>query len=136
MKLAKFVCRLVFVVAAVIAFLSVAFLLADHFAGPDPDRGDRAMNMLVVSCVICALAVVVNAWIEERENPVDDVVKRTALRYVVEKEMGTRQEFLSLYGVFVYEYFLDEGYIHQLLKSKENRWEVTMRGKLEKQSFD
>ena len=85
---------------------------------------------------ICALAVVVNAWIEERETPVDDVVKRTALRYVVEKEMGTRQEFLSLYGVFVYEYFLDEGYIHQLLKSKENRWEVTMRGKLEKQSFD
>ena len=55
---------------------------------------------------------------------------------MVEKEAGSRQEFLSLYGVFVYEYFLDEGYIHQLLKSKENRWEVTMRGKLEKQSFD
>ena len=76
MSLAKFVCRLFFVVAAVIVVCSMAFLLADHFAGPDPERGDRAMNMLVVSYVICVFAVVANAWIEENENPVNIAVKR------------------------------------------------------------
>ncbi len=136
MSLAKFVCRLVLVVAAVIAFLSVAFLLADHFAGPDPDRGDRAMNMLVFSCAVCAIAVLANAWIEENENPVNIAVKKAALDYVVEKEAGSRQEFLSLYGVVVYEDFVQEGYIHQLLGNKNNRWEVTEHGKLEKQSLE
>lgn len=136
MKLAKFVCRLLFVVAVVIAVCSTAFLLADHFAGSNPERGDRAMNMLVISCVVCALVVLANAWIEEKENPVNVAVKKAALDYVVEKEAGYRQEFLSLYGVVVYEHFVQEGYIHQLLGNKNNRWEVTEHGKLEKQSLE
>lgn len=136
MNLAKFVCRLFFVVAVVIAVCSTAFLLADNFDGSDPERGDRAMNMLVISCVVCALVVLANAWIEEKENPVNVAVKKAALGYAVEKESGSRQEFLSLYGVVVYEHFVQEGYIHQLLGNKNNRWEVTEHGKLEKQSLE
>ena len=136
MKLAKFVCRLFFVIAAIVAVCSVAFLLADNFAGPDPERAERAMSVMIVSCLVCAFAVLANDWIEGKESPISVAVKRAALRYVVEKEAGTRQEFLSLYGAIVYEYFLQEGYIHQLFGNKVNRWEVTEHGKLEKQSLE
>ena len=95
-----------------------------------------AMNMLVISCAVCAIAVLANDWIEEKENPVNIAVKKAALGYAVEKEAGSRQEFLSLYGVVVYEHFVQEGYIHQLLGNKNNRWEVTEHGKLEKQSLE
>jgi hypothetical protein len=88
--------------------------------------------VFVFGSVMIALLYALKNRLEEAKNPLSVKNLKEPFLYIYENRVGTKKDFVEKFGENVYEYFLENTYIHQLAEFNEEKgdycWESTKLG--------
>ncbi len=95
----------------------------------------EAFNVAYFYFLSLVLFVPLYIWrnrVAEKNNPLSIRNLKEPFFYIYENRGGTKDEFVAMFGLDVYEYFLRNTYIHQLSEYNKEKgdycWETTKLG--------
>ena len=126
MKKQKIICKTLQIGVCVACFITFAIFVWSFF-----NKTVLEDNSVMIFAILAVMYGGLSLWddyIKEKENPLSCCKVKSAIKYAVKCNHGSKSDFVKEHGEAMYNHFLEKGFIKETVRKKRCLWQLTIIG--------